>query len=111
MIKPFKITLPENIKLQNKLKKKLSEYEKRVGKLKKKLYMNNPELSYNSIPGFKALITKRLYLRGEVETQELAKEIIEEYGRVDNDEFNAAASVINDYCETGGKKLKKGTGL
>ncbi len=111
MIKPFKIIMPKNVRLQNKLKKKLSEYEKRVSKLKKNLHINNPELSYNSIPGFKALITRRLYLRGEVETQELAKEIVEEYGRLDNDEFNAAAGVINDYCKTGGKKVKKGSGF
>lgn len=111
MIKPFKIILPSNAQLQKKLKKKLSEYEKRVARLKKQLYMNNPELSYNSIPGFKALITRRLYLRGEVETKELAKELVEEYGRVDSEEFNAAASVINDYCQTGGKKVKKGSGF
>lgn len=111
MIKPFKIILPESIKLKKKLKNKLSEYENRVTRLKKNLYVNNPELSYNSIPGFKALITRRLYLHGEVETKELAKELIEEYGKVDLDDFNAAAGVINDYCKTGGKKLKKGSGL
>lgn len=108
MIKPFKIILPENSSLQNKLKKKLFEYEKRVSYLKKKIYSHNPDLSYMSLPGFKALITRRLYQRGEVHTQELAKELIEEYGRVNYDEFNTAAGVINDYCETGGKKVKKG---
>jgi hypothetical protein len=111
MIKPFNIILPSNTGLQKKLKKKLSEYDKRVDRLKKKIYSNNPELSYISIPGLKAMITRRLYQRGEVHTQELAKELIEEYGRVNSDEFNAAAGVINDYCETGGKKVKKGSGL
>jgi len=110
MIKPFKIILPENAQLQNKLKKKLHEYEKRVSRLKRKIHSNNPDLSYISMPGFKAIITRRLYQRGEVHTQELAKELIEEYGRVDSDEFNVAAGVINDYCKTGGKKLKKGNG-
>lgn len=108
MIKPLKIILPESVPLQNKLKKKLFEYEQRVLRLKKKLYANNPDLSYISMPGFKALITRRLYQRGEVQTRELAKEIIEEYGRVDSDEFNIAAGVIDDYCKTGGKKVKKG---
>ncbi len=107
MIKPFKIMLPDSAPLQKKLKKKLSEYEKRVSVLKKKLYANNPDLSYITLPGFKALIARRLYQRGEVNTQELAKELIEEYGRVDSDEFNTAAGVINDYCKTGGKKVKK----
>lgn len=111
MIKPFRIILPENAGLQKKLKKKLSEYDKRVSKLKKKIYTHNPDLSYISIPGLKAMITRRLYQRGEVHTQELAQELIEEYGRVNSDEFNAAAGVINDYCETGGKKVKKGSGF
>ncbi len=111
MIKPFKIILPANTGLQKKLKKKLSEYDKRVSVLKKKIYTHNPDLSYISIPGLKALITRRLYQRGEVHTQELAQELIEEYGRVNSEEFNAAAGVINDYCETGGKKVKKGTGF
>ena len=107
MIKPLKIILPENAQVKTKLQKKLSEYEQRVAWLKKKKHAANPELSYISIPGFKALITRRLYQRGEVETQKLAQEIVEEYGRLDPDEFNAAAGVIHDYCETGGKKLKK----
>ncbi|MEZ4551868.1 MAG: hypothetical protein R2860_15910 [Desulfobacterales bacterium] len=107
MIKPFKIVLPESAPLKKNLKKKLNEYEKRVSLLKKKIYSSNPELSYISMPGFKALITRRLYQRGEVNTQELAQELIEEYGRVNYEEFNTAASVIDDYCKTGGKKVKK----
>jgi hypothetical protein len=111
MIKPFKIILPNNSSIKNKLKQKISEYEKRVTKLKKKFNLNNPDFSYNSIPGYKALIARRLYLTGEIETKELAKELHEEYGRVDPEDFNTAAGVINDYCETGGKKVKKGTGF
>jgi len=110
MIKSLKIILPQSSTIQNKLKNKLSEYEKRVSKLKK-IYINNPDLSYNSIPGIKALITKRLYQRGEVETKAIAKEITEEYGKLDHEEFNVAASVINDYCNTGGENTKKGTGF
>lgn len=109
MIKPLKITLPENSQVKTMLQKKLSEYEQRVTRLKKKIHIGDPELSYISIPGFKALITRRLYQRGEVETQELAREIVEEYGRLNEDEFNTAAGVINDYCKTGGKKVKKST--
>jgi hypothetical protein len=36
---------------------------------------------------------------------------VEEYGRLNADEFNTAAGVIHDYCQTGGKKVKKGTGF
>lgn len=111
MIKPLKIILPENSQVKTTLQKKLTEYEHRVARLKKKIRAGNPELSYISIPGFKALITRRLHLRGSVETQELAREIVEEYGRLNPDEFNAAAEVIQDYCQTGGKKLKKTSGF
>ena len=111
MIKPIKIILPENNTVKNKLKKKISEYEKRVSKLKKKLNRHNPDFSYKSIPGYKALIARRLYLTGEIETKELAKELHEEYGSVDPEDFNTAAGVIKDYCQTGGKKVKKGTGF
>jgi len=110
MIKTFRIVLPNDLAVRDKLKKKITEYEKRVSKLKKKLHFN-PDLSYKSIPGFKALIAKRLYQRGEIETSEMARELTEEYGRLDPEQFNAAASVINDYCNTGGKKVKKGTGF
>jgi len=111
MIKALHIILPNDHDVRDKLKKKITEYEKRVGKLKKQLNLFNPELSYNSIPGFKALIARRLYQCGEIETREMAKELTEEYGRLDPEQFNAAASVINDYCNTGGKKVKKGTGF
>ncbi|MDA8404854.1 MAG: hypothetical protein M0Z56_11790 [Desulfobacteraceae bacterium] len=111
MIKTLHIILPDDHAIRDKLKKKITEYETRVSKLKKQPNLYNPELSYNSIPGFKALIARRLYQRGEIETMEMAKELTEEYGRLDSDKFNVAASVINDYCITGGKKVKKGTGF
>ncbi|MFZ2631322.1 MAG: hypothetical protein WA081_16610 [Desulfosalsimonadaceae bacterium] len=110
MIKTFRIVLPNDLAVRDKLKKKITEYEKRVSKLKETLHVN-PERSYNSIPGIKALIARRLYQRGEIETREMARELTEEYGRIDPDQFNVAAGVINDYCSTGGKKVKKGTGF
>lgn len=110
MIKTFRIVLPNDDAIRDKLQKKIREYEKRVLKLKEKCHLN-PELSYKSIPGFKALIARRLYQRGELETREMARELTEEYGRLDPEQFNVAASVIHDYCSTGGQKVKKGTGF
>jgi hypothetical protein len=110
MIKTFRIVLPNDLAVRDKLKKKITEYEKRVLKLKEKFHVN-PERSYNSIPGIKALIARRLCQRGEIETREMAKELTEEYGRLDPEQFNIAAGVINDYCSTGGKRVKKGTGF
>lgn len=111
MINEFQIKLPDDEAIREKLLKKMQEYEKRVRGLKKKLQLPNPEMSYKSIPGFKALIARKLYHQGEVNTRQIAKELTEEYGKLDDDQFNLAASVIQDYCDTGGKKVKQGTGF
>lgn len=111
MIKSIKIILPDNHKAKAKLTKKLREYEKRVEKLKKTCPSDNPDISYNSFTGYKALIARRLCQRGEVQSRELAEELKEEFGRLDPDTYNNAVGVIYDYCRTGGKNVKKGTGF
>ena len=111
MIKSIKIILPENQKAKAKLKKKLHEYEKRVDKLKKACACDNPDITYNSFTGYKALITRRLCQCGEVQSCELAEELKEEFGRLDTDTYNNAVGVIYDYCQTGGRNVKNGTGF
>ena len=111
MIKSIKIILPKNQKAKAKLKKKLHEYEKRVEKLKKACKTDNPDITYNSFTGYKALITRRLCQRGEVQSREFAEELKEEFGRLDPDTYNNAIGVIYDYCNTGGKNVKNGTGF
>jgi len=111
MIKSIKIVLPEDAKAKAKLKKKLYEYEKRVAKLKETTIYENPDIIYNSFTGYKALIARRLYQRGEVQSRELAEELKEEFGRLDPDTYNNAVGVIYDYCKTGGKNVKNGTGF
>jgi hypothetical protein len=61
------------------------------------------------MPGYKALIIRRLFSAGEVETTRVAFEIKEEFGKLDPDLFNTAARVIYDYCKTGGRNVKKGS--
>jgi hypothetical protein len=109
MIDSLKIKMPDNPEFKNKLRKKFTEYTNRVQKIKKECTHGNPQLSYNSMPGYKALIIRRLFSVGEVETKRLASEIKEEFGKLDPNLFNTAARVIYDYCKTGGKNLKKKT--
>jgi len=99
--------MPDNPDVKNHLRKKFAEYTQRVQKIKKNCKHGNPELSYNSMPGYKALIIRCLFNSGEVETKKIAHEIREEFGKLDSNLFNSAARVIYDYCETGGKNVKK----
>jgi hypothetical protein len=107
MINSLKIKLPDNPEIKNKLRKKFTEYTTRVQKIKKECAHSNPQLCYNSLPGYKALIIRQLFSVGEVETRRMASEIKEEFGKMDAASFNTAARVIYDYCKTGGKNLKK----
>ncbi|RJP46561.1 MAG: hypothetical protein C4548_02445 [Desulfobacteraceae bacterium] len=111
MIKYLNIRLPDDPLIKTRLKKKLSEYEKRLEKLKKDCKHNNPDLACNSSPGYKAQIVRRLITVGEVKTPDMAKEIKEEFGTIDFDKFNNAAKVIFDYCRTGGQNVKSGSGF
>lgn len=111
MIKQLTIRMPDDPQIKNKLKKKLFDYEKRIQKLREKCKHNNPELACNSSPGYKAQIVRRLITVGEVRTSEMVKEIKEEFGTLDCDMFNNAAKVIYDYCRTGGKNVKSGSGF
>ena len=74
--------MPDNPDVKSRLKKKLAEYTNRVEKIKKQCTHGNPELCYNSMPGYKALIIKRLFAMGEVDTMKIAFEIKEEFGRL-----------------------------
>jgi esterase/lipase len=107
MIESLKIIMPDDPEIKSHLRTKFAEYTQRIQKIKQERYQSNPQLSYNSMPGYKALIIKRLFKTGEVETKKIASEIKEEFGRLDPKLFNSAAQVIYDYCKTGGKNVKK----
>lgn len=111
MIKSIKIFLPQNRNARARLEKKLDEYEKRVAQLKEACPYENKDITYNSFNGYKALLTRRLCQRGEVQSLELAQELKEEFGSLDPDSYNNAVRVIYDYCRTGGKNVRKGTGF
>jgi hypothetical protein len=109
MIDSLKIKMPDNPEIKNQLRKKFAEYTQRVHKIKQECTHGNSQLCYNSMPGYKALIIRRLFSLGEVETTKMAFEIKEEFGRLDANLFNTAARVIHDYCKTGGKNVTKGS--
>jgi len=111
MFVSIKIELPQDQEIRSKLRKKLIEYEKRVIRLKKRSDFSNPDLAYNSLPGYKALIVRHLFHNKEVQTDQMVRELQEEFGKLDPDMFNRAAHVISDYCRTGGKNVKKGSGF
>ena len=111
MIKHLTIRLPGDPEIKNKLKKKLFDYERRIQKIKQEHKHDNPVLALNSSPGYKAEIVRRLITVGEVKTSEMAKEIKEEIGTLDVELYNNAAKVIYDYCRTGGKNVKSGSGF
>ena len=111
MIESFKIIMPDNPEVKSRLRKKFTEYTHRVQRIKNECTHGNPELCYNSMPGYKALIIKRLFSMGEVDTMRIAFEIKEEFGRLNPTMFNSAARVIQDYCSTGGRNVKNGSGF
>ena len=106
MIKSIKIIMPDDPEIKIFLKRKFIEYTGRIEKIKKSQPYANPQLYYDSMPGYKAFIIKSLLTYGEVETKQIASEIKEEFGWLDTRLFNLAAQVIYDYCETGGKNVK-----
>jgi hypothetical protein len=110
MIESLKIKMPDNPEIKDQLRKKFSEYTHRVQKIKEQCTHGNPELCYNSMPGYKAFIIRRLFSLGEVDTARMAFEIKEEFGKLDTNLFNTAARVIYDYCKTGGKNVTKASG-
>jgi|GEM_PF-1282556 len=107
MIRKRKIVLPKDPKFTARFEKKIKEYNKRLKKLKKSKSFSNPDMAYTSITGYKALISQRLALRGEIDTEVFARELKEEYGIINSIAYNTAAAVLDDYCRTGGKNVIK----
>jgi len=97
-----KIVLPKNKELREKLERKLKEYEVRL---------KNADRERTRIGAQnKIAVLKELLDNGIVEASVLKKRIIQEEW-FDEDRFENAMWVINDYCETGGENVVGGTGL
>jgi len=109
-----KIILPEDESIKGALEKKLEEYKRRLNKSIEKEPCMHPELLSQVDPTYidslyKVVITEKLLKEGVVDTFELSKEIVRDYGFFNVSGYNNAAGVIDDYCKTGGKNTSKGS--
>lgn len=97
------------------LRKKLEEYEARQEKYafihpdrwgvaqKDNAYKKN---------AYKKAVLERVLRDRRIETWTISREMAATYEQnFDCDIFNNACGVIKDYCETGGQKVRRGTGL
>ena len=111
MDKEPKITLPSDEIIKGKLEKKLEEYKKRVEEIKFQNPCTYPALIQSTTSAYKAEIVERLLKEGHVDTWQLSKELNEKHNYFDVRNFENAAAVISDYCKTGGKNVRGGTGF
>lgn len=90
------------------LKVKLEEYKGRLDPHK------HPDLQLlmHSDSMYKITVLERLISDGSVRTYDLSLEMAEKLGgNFDVELFDKACAVVEDYCKTGGKNLKGGSGL
>lgn len=98
------LSLPADEGRVDQLRKKLAEYESRIDGFRA------PELQMGAV--CKKAVLERLLRDGTVNTHELSRELVQQYGSgFDPRAFNNACGVIEDYCQTGGKNVSGGTGL
>lgn len=104
------IKFPEDINIIKALQRKLKEYKGRKNALeaKKNLYIP-PEIVIDT--NYKIAILEKLLTEGEINIKELSQELINKYGSLHFECFDNACAVIEDYVNTGGKKVIGGTGL
>ena len=109
-----KIELPKDPEIVQKLQSKLKEYKQRLEE--KKLKMDEwaaPEQVFPMLVGtkYKIAVLEKVLKDGEIKTFKLSRELEEQDGQFDKHAFNNACTVIEDYCKTGGKNIRGGTGL
>jgi hypothetical protein len=104
------IKLSENKLIVKALNDKLLEYKERLGAEMKEQPYKAPE-QYSNDTVYKIAVLDELLKNGEVNTQELSRELKEKYGFINIDDFDNACGVIEDYNETGGKNNSGGTGF
>lgn len=101
---PVWIVLPTDETRKQQLRDKLVEYKKRM------VPYRAPEMQMNTI--CRTTVLEQLLCDSRVNTWELSQKMAETYGSgFDVNAFNEACGVIEDYCKTGGRNLRGGTGL
>ncbi len=111
-----KIVLPEDELGRRTLKDKLQEYRGRLEEIKKQNPNMHPELIRRiSVVGgglgYRIDILESLLRDGELDAHQFSLELNRRDGFLDVGGYNTAAAIVDDYCRTGGKNVKGGTGL
>lgn len=101
------INLPINYGRREQLLMKLEEYQDRID-------ICNPKIidmdAFSKIAVLSLLLQKKRLDRSDM--QKILDKMKEKYEySFDSDLLDRAIFVINDYCETGGKNVTRGTGL
>ncbi len=113
------IRLPEDKGRVEQLERKLTEYQGRLERHRKKVRVEHPYWSPEQINCFlsdtryKIIVLSRVLKDKKVKTYNLSREIAkgEAEGWFDVDAYQNACGVIDDYCLTGGQRARGGTGL
>lgn len=109
-----KIELPKDAEVVKRLQNKLKDYKQRLAEEKKKIDpYKAPEQVFHILAdtNYKIAVLEKVLLEGEVNTFELSRELNSQDGQFDSGAFNNACGVIEDYCSTGGKNTRGGTGF
>jgi hypothetical protein len=100
---------PKDADIAKKLPGKLEEYKQRLSSLAKENRDINSKAVKDTV--YKIGILESLLQTSPVVTYKLAAKLEEQYGELDLDIFKNACAVVDDYCRTGGKSVRGGTGL
>ena len=103
------LKLPDDINIINALQNKLAEYKARLRAEMQADPYKAPELFVDT--NYKIAVLERLLTTGEVSKAALAQELHKRDGFLDEQVFNNAFLVIEDYAKTGGRGVTGGTGL
>jgi hypothetical protein len=109
-----KIKLPKDPEIIKKLQNKLRDYKQRFASEQQKIDGHKaPEQVFHILAdtNYKIAVLEKVLLEGEASTHELSRELNAKDGQFDAHAFNNACGVVEDYCSTGGKNTRGGTGF
>jgi len=122
MYKKIYLELPKDEKRVGTLKKKMGEYAQRLQDLKERIETDHsnwhPEYIMRFVEQSQNYMNLRvfseLFLTPKLETTNFSLELDDEgfiYDKKSLDRYNLACAILDDYCKTGGKNCRGGTGL
>jgi len=122
MYEKIYLELPKDEKRVGTLKKKMREYAQRLQDFKERIETEHSNWHPEYIMSFvkqsqnymNLIVLSELFLTPKVETTNFSLELGEEgpiYDKKSLDRYLLACAIIDDYCKTGGKNCRRGTGL